>query len=210
MTQLLHIESSVFGPGGQSTQLAKAFLARWTARYPETQVTTRDLAANPIPHLDATAISGFMSPPEERDAEQIAAVERSAGLIDEVRTADVILIGMPMYNLGVPSTFKSWIDYIARAGETFRYTEAGPEGLLKGKKVYVVTARGGVYQDTPYDTQTPYIRGILGLMGITDITFVGAEGLAMGDDAKAAAIAGAHTRIAELIPASGAANDVAA
>ncbi len=200
MTQLLHIETSIFGPNGQSAQLAERFLARWRSFHPETLVTTRDLAAKPIPHLDGTAISGFMSVATERTSAQTIATERSDTLIAEVRAADVIVIGMPLYNLGVPSTFKSWIDHIARAGETFRYTESGPEGLLTGKKVYVMSARGGVYQDTAFDTQTPYIRNILGLMGITDVTFVNAEGLAMGDDAKAAAIAAAHARIDELLP----------
>jgi len=202
VTQLLHIETSVFGPNGQSAQLAERFLARWHRFHPETSVTTRDLAAEPIPHLDGTAFSGFMSTAAERTEAQTIATERSDILIAEVRAADVIVIGMPLYNLGVPSTFKSWIDHIARAGETFRYTETGPEGLLTGKKVYVMAARGGVYQDTPYDTQTPYIRNILGLMGITDVSFVNAEGLAMGDDAKTAAISAAHARIDELLPAN--------
>jgi len=210
VTHLLHIDSSVFGPEGQSTQLTAAFVRRWSTIHPDTRVTTRNLATEPVPHLDGTAFSGFISAPEDRSPEQAIAVERSAALIGEIKAADVIVIGMPLYNLGVPSTFKSWIDYVARAGETFRYTETGPEGLLTGKKVYVLSARGGVYQDTPFDTQTPYIRNIFGLMGITDVTFVNAEGLAMGDDAKAAALERAHARIAELVPAAGEVETVAA
>ena len=202
MTHLLNIEMSVFGPGGQSSQLADRFVERWISNDPSTEVTSRDLAAAPIPHLDGAAFSGFVSAPEDRTAAQKAAVILSDELIAEVKAADVIVIGMPMYNLGVPSTFKSWIDHIARAGETFSYTPTGPLGLLPGKKVFVLAARGGIYQDTPNDTQTPYLRNIFGLMGITDITFVNAEGLAMGDEAKAEALTAAHARIAELIPAN--------
>jgi len=210
MTHLLHVDSSVFGLGGQSAQLSDAFVKRWMSQHPDTIVTQRDLAGDPVPHLDATAFSGFTSPAEERSPEQIAAVRLSEELIAEMRVADVIVLGMPMYNMGVPSTFKSWIDHVARAGETFRYTENGPEGLLAGKKVYVLAARGGQYLDTPNDTQTPYIRTILGLMGITDITFINAEGLAMGDEVKSQAITAAHARIIELIPANAAAENVAA
>ncbi len=198
MTTILHLDSSIFGSEGQSAQLGQTFVSRWLEVRPETRVIHRDLAAEPLPHLDAATVSAFASPPEERTSQQAAAVARSDVLIDEIRAADVLVVGLPMYNLGVPTQFKAWLDQIARAGVTFRYTETGVEGLLTGKKAYVLTARGGIHAGTPTDTQTPYIQGIFGSMGISDVEFVHAEGLDMGEAARNAAIAGAGSRIAEL------------
>ncbi len=198
MTTILHLDSSVFGSDGQSAQLGQDFVARWLEMRPETQVIHRDLAADALPHLDAITVSAFASPPQEHTPDQAAAVARSDALIDEIQAADVLVVGLPMYNLGVPTQFKAWIDQIARAGVTFRYTESGAEGLLTDKKAYVLTARGGLYAGTPADTQTPYVQGIFGLMGITDVEFVHAEGLNMGEAARQAAVEAAGNRIADL------------
>ena len=135
---------------------------------------------------------------EERTAEQRAVLEYSDGLIDELRTADTIVLGLPLYNFGVPSTLKAYFDHIARAGVTFRYTENGPVGLLTGKKAYVLAARGGIYAGTPQDTETPYVRDFLAFLGITDVEFVYAEGLAIGEATRESALAKAREQIEAL------------
>ena len=122
-------------------------------------------------------------------------------LIAEMKAADVIVLGVPMYNFGVPAQLKNWIDAISRAGVTFRYTEKGPEGLLKGKNVYVALTRGGKYRNTPADTQVPYLQTVLAFLGMTDVHFVYAEGLAMGPDAERTAIASAYEEIEEAVAA---------
>ena len=198
MTTLLKINASLFSTQGQSSQLAERFVAARLAANPELKVINRDLAAQPVPHLDAARFQSFLAKPEERSAEQQAVVAYSDALIEELRQADEIVIGLPMYNFGVPSTLKAWFDHIARAGVTFRYTATGPEGLLSGKKVTVFATRGGLYAGTPKDSQTTYVRDFLGFIGITDVEFVYAEGLNMGDESKSTALAEAHKAVAEL------------
>lgn len=198
MTTLLKINASLFSSQGQSSQLAERFVAARLAATPGLKVISRDLGAEPVPHLDAARFLSFLAKPEERSAEQQAVVAYSDALIEEVRQADEIVIGLPMYNFGVPSTLKAWFDHIARAGVTFRYTATGPEGLLTGKKVTVFAARGGLYVGTPKDSQTTYVRDFLAFIGITDVEFVYAEGLNMGDESKAAALTAAHGKLAEL------------
>ncbi len=198
MSTLLKINASLFAAHGQSSQLTERFVSAWQAAHPDTTVLERDLAAQPVPHLDGERFMSFLSKPEERNAAQQAVVELSDALIAEVQAADVIVLGVPMYNLAIPSVLKAYFDHIARAGVTFRYTATGPEGLLKGKKVYVFATRGGVYAGTEMDSQTPYLKIFLGFLGITDVEFVYAEGLNMGDDSKAAALAAAHQQIEQL------------
>ena len=198
MTTLLKINASLFSTQGQSSQLAERFVAARLAATPGLKVISRDLGAEPVPHLDAARFLSFLAKPEERSAEQQAVVAYSDALIEELRQADEIVIGLPMYNFGVPSTLKAWFDHIARAGVTFRYTATGPEGLLTGKKVTIFAARGGLYAGTPKDSQTTYVRDFLAFIGITDVEFVYAEGLNMGDESKAAALAAAHGKLAEL------------
>ena len=202
MTTLLKINASLFSTQGQSSQLAERFVAARQAATPDLKVVSRDLAAEPVPHLDAARFLSFLAKPEERSAEQQAVVAYSDALIEEMRQADEIVIGLPMYNFGVPSTLKAWFDHIARAGVTFRYTATGPEGLLTGKKVTVFAARGGLYAGTPKDSQTTYVRDFLGFIGITDVEFVYAEGLNMGEESKSAALAAAHGKLAELADAA--------
>lgn len=198
MTTLLKINASLFSSQGQSSQLTERFVAARLAADPSLKILSRDLAADPVPHLDAGRFLAFLAKPEERSAEQQAVVAYSDALIDELRQADEIVIGLPMYNFGVPSTLKAWFDHIARAGVTFRYTANGPEGLLSGKKATLLAARGGLYAGTPKDTQTTYVRDFLAFIGIVDVEFVYAEGLNLGEESKSAALSAAHDRLAEL------------
>lgn len=187
----LQINSSLFGAGGQSTQLADRFVAELGGT-----VTVRDLAREPVPHLDAARFGAFLAKPEARTPEQRAVVEYSDGLIGELRDADTIVLALPMYNFGVPSTLRAYFDHIARAGVTFRYTEKGPVGLLTGKKVYVFVTRGGKYGEQ--HAHAGYARDILAFLGMTDVVFIYAEGLAMGDAPREAGLAAARSRIQQL------------
>lgn len=198
MKTLLQIQSSLFESAGQSSRLAAEFVAQWR-RDTGGRVILRDVGREPVPHLTAERFQAFLAKPGERTPEQQAVAGFSDALIDELRRADVIVLGLPMYNFGLPSSLKAYFDHIARAGVTFRYTEHGPEGLLKGKKAYVFATRGGLYAGTPNDTQTPYVRDILRFIGIDDVEFVYAEGLAMGDVPKEKALAEANRAIARII-----------
>jgi len=196
MKTVLQINSSLFAHEGQSSRLGASLVSQLLG--PEDSLIIRDLAAEPVPHLTAERFAAFTTPESERTDEQHVTITYSDSLIAELRTADVIVLGLPMYNFGVPSTLKAYFDHIARAGETFRYTSEGPKGLLTGKKAYVLTTRGGTYQDTPMDTQAPYVRIFLGFLGITDVEFVYAEGLARGESHKNQALDGARASILEL------------
>ena len=199
MKTLLQIRSSIFSNDGQSSRLAERFVARWRASNPGGKVIVRDLAKEPVPHLDAARFGAFLAKPEERTPAQQAVVDYSDALIGELKRADVVVLGLPMYNFGVPSTLKAYFDHVARVGETFKYTEKGPVGLLTGKKVYVFAARGGMYAGTPNDTQTPFIRTFLSFLGMSDIEFVYAEGLAISDASKKQTLARAEAVIAALV-----------
>jgi len=198
MKTLLQIQSSLFTSGGQSSALSREFVDAWTAENPGARVIRRDLAADPVPHLTAERFQAFLAKPETRTPEQQAIAGYSDALIAELQAADVIVIGLPMYNFGLPSTLKAYFDHIARAGITFRYTEKGPQGLVNGKKVYVFAARGGLYAGTPLDTQTAYVRDFLRFLGLDDVEFVYAEGLAMGDARKADALQAASLAIRRI------------
>jgi FMN-dependent NADH-azoreductase len=199
MKTLLQLNTSLFSGNGQSSQLANQFVSGWTAANSDGKVIVRDLANDPVPHLNAQRFGAFLAKPEERTAEQQVVVDFSDVLIDELRRADVIALGLPMYNFGIPSTLKAYFDHVGRAGVTFRYTANGPEGLLTGKKAYVFAARGGMYAGTALDTQTSYVRDFLRFIGISDVEFIYAEGLAMGDASKDAALANASTAIQQLV-----------
>jgi len=199
MKTLLQIRSSIFSSDGQSSRLAERFVARWRASNPGGKVIVRDLAKEPVPHLDAARFGAFLTKPEERTPAQQAVVDYSDALIGELKRADVVVLGLPMYNFGVPSTLKAYFDHVARVGETFKYTEKGPVGLLTGKKVYVFAARGGMYAGTPNDTQTPFIRIFLSFLGMSDIEFVYAEGLAISEASKQHSLARAEAVIDALV-----------
>lgn len=198
MTTLLVIKSSLFNGSGQSSQLADAFTARWRASNPHGQVLCRDLAADPVPHLSAESLAGFQRPAAERTPAQHAATAVSDSLIAELKQADAVVLALPMYNFTVPSTFKAWMDHVARAGVTFRYTENGPEGLVGPKPLFVFCARGGQYSGTENDTQTRLIELFFGMLGIQEIHFTYAEGLALGDEAASSALEQARGEIASL------------
>lgn len=196
--KILQINSSARSAGANSTRLADAITTRLKAANPGAVVELRDLAAHPHPVLDEAALGALFTPAEQRSPEQAARVALDDALIAQLQSADAIVLGVPMYNFGVPVQLKTWIDAIARAGVTFRYTENGPEGLVKGKKVYVALARGGIYRDTPADSQVPYLKGVLGFLGMTDVEFIYAEGLAMGPETADKAFAEAEAAIAAL------------
>lgn len=206
MTTILQLNTSLNGPNALSSRLASAFVA--TMRNGRTAaagdgmaratVLVRDLAVDQVPHLTAERFGAFATPATDRTPEQARAVALSDELIAELERADVIVIGLPMYNFGVPSTLKAYFDHVARAGVTFRYTAGGPEGLLTGKKAYVFATRGGAYAGTPADLQTAYVRQFLGFVGIRDVEFIYAEGLAMGDEHRSRALADVEASIDRL------------
>lgn len=197
--KILQINASARSAGANSTRLADTVTAHLVARNPGATVELRDLASHPHPVLDEPSLGALFTPAEQRTPEQAARVALDDALITQVQAVDAIVLGVPMYNFGVPVQLKTWIDAIARAGVTFRYTANGPEGLLKGKKVYVALARGGLYRDTPADSQTPYLKSVLAFLGMTDVEFIFAEGLAMGAESANKAFAEAEARIEEVV-----------
>jgi FMN-dependent NADH-azoreductase len=194
MATLLKINSSVLA-GGNANRLADDFVGRWLARHPKDRLVVRDLTHDPVPHLDETTLTGFFTPAEQRTPAQQAAVRRSDALVAELQAADVVVLGVPMYNFGIPSPLKAWIDHVARAGVTFRYGENGPVGLLRNKKVYVIAARGGLHAGTERDAQTQFLKTVLAFLGMTDVEFIYAEGYAVSAEAKAQAEETAQLRI---------------
>lgn len=204
MTTILHLNSSVRSTGSISRQLSNEFVQKLKAAHADSRLIERDLAAQPVPHLTEAMMGAYFTAPEQRTPEQTSTVKVSDELVAELQSADVVVIGAPMYNFSVSSTLKAWIDHVARAGLTFQYGANGPEGLLKGKKVYIVTARGGVYSEGPakvMDFHETYLRAVLGFLGITDISFIYAEGLAMGEDAVNSALSGSRSAMEALIAA---------
>jgi FMN-dependent NADH-azoreductase len=198
---ILQVNSSARTGDSQSTRLADAIVARMRDDHPAATLTVRDLSRVPHPQLDEAALTALFTPAEQRSEAHRARVALDDALIAEIQAADVVVLGVPMYNFGVPAQLKNWIDAISRAQVTFRYTANGPEGLLTGKKVYVVLTRGGQYRNTPNDTQVPYLKTIFSFLGMTDIRFVYAEGLAMGPEALHNGLASAHSQIEELLAA---------
>jgi FMN-dependent NADH-azoreductase len=195
MKTILYLTSSIFGDGGQSSRLAAEFVAA----QPGTRVIARDLARNPVPHLDAERFGAFLSKPEDRTPAQQRVLDESDALIAELKQADTLVLGLPMYNFGVPSQLKAWFDHVARAGATFKYTDKGSVGLLTGKQAYVFAARGGLYAGTPKDTQTAYVRDFLAFLGIAEVKFVYAEGLAIGEASKTQSLAAARNALRALV-----------
>jgi len=181
---LLQINTSLFSDQGQSSLLTGQFVEKWLEANPRGRILVRDLAARPVPHLTAERFQAFLTPPENRTTVQAQYVAESDELISELQSADIVVLGLPMYNFGIPSTLKAWIDHVARAGITFKYTETGPVGLLTDRPVLLFAARGGRYKGTLKDTQSAYISNFLNFIGIRDIEFVYAEGLAMGEEAR--------------------------
>lgn len=199
MATLLQINSSVFGDNGNSSQLSHEFVQGWKKQNPTGEVVVRDLAKEAVPHLDAARIQALFTPESDRTTEQQAVVDYSDQIIAEIQSADVIVIGVPLYNFGVPSALKAYFDHIARAGVTFKYTESGAVGLLNDKPVYILAARGGIYQGLPSDTQSQFLTTFLNFIGLKDLRFIYAEGLNMSQ--KDQAFAAAKAIIAEEVAA---------
>lgn len=194
MKTILQINSSLGSANGESSKLADLYVKGLLAAHPAAELTVRDLAKEPVPHLDSTRFAAFLSREETRTEEQRNILQYSDTLIAELKRADVIVLGVPMYNFGVPTQLKAWFDHVARAGVTFKYTAAGAVGLLTGKRAIVLATRGGRYAGTA-DHETPFLRQFLGFLGLTEVEFVYAEGLALGEAPKSEALAAARSII---------------
>lgn len=191
--KLLHLDTSALGASSVTRELTAAIVARWQDAVPGLSVDYRDLDNNPLPHLTGGVLGG---------ADEAAKAEGDATM-EQFLASDVIVIGAPMYNFGVPSTLKAWIDRVAVAGKTFRYTESGPEGLAKGKRMVIASGRGGMYGDnSPADFQEAYLRQVFNFLGITDIEFVRAEGVAYSPQHRTDAMAAAHAAIPQALRAA--------
>ena len=178
--QILQVISSARGAASYSTRLSQGIIDKLLAAQPGSTVVVRNLATQPFPHLEEAHLQAYFTPAEGRSPEQQEAVRHSDEAIAQVMAADVLVIGVPFYNFSIASSLKSWLDHLTRAGLTFRYTATGPEGLIKGKKVYLAVASGGIYSEgpmQPYDFATPYLHWMLGFLGMTDVTVARAEGL---------------------------------
>ncbi|PTM40812.1 NAD(P)H-dependent oxidoreductase [Bosea sp. 124] len=200
MSTLLVLNSSASGAASVSRQLIEETVTRLRGQDPALKVVERDLGTSPVPHLTADSAAAIRGTEPANEA-QTQARALSDALVEELKAADVIVIGAPMYNFGIPSTLKAWFDYVLRAGVTFKYSEAGPEGLLKGKRAIVVESRGGLYSSGPaqsLDSQEPHLRTLLGFIGISDVTFVRAEKLGYGPEARQQAINDAQAELARV------------
>ena len=198
MSNVLIIESSARQQDSISRQLTQQFISQWQVAHPADRITVRDVALNPVPHLDANLLGGWMKPAEQRNDDEQVSLDRSNELTDELLAADVLVMAAPMYNFAVPSTLKAWLDHVLRAGVTFKYTDTGPQGLLTGKKAYVLTARGGLYAGSTTDHQEPYLRQVMAFIGIHDVAFIHAEGMNLGGDFQEKGLNQARSRISEI------------
>ncbi|UIJ72698.1 FMN-dependent NADH-azoreductase [Aurantimonas sp. HBX-1] len=197
MSTVLAITSSALGDASVSDKLVGDALTGLRARDPGLEIIVRDLGRYPVPHLDADSATALRGA-EPANPAQAAARALSDQMIAELRAADLILIGAPMYNFGMTSTLKAWFDHVLRAGETFRYSAAGPQGLLEGKRALVIETRGGIYSEGPaqaMDSQEPHLRTLLAFIGVSDVTFIRAEGLAIDADRRASAIEAARREL---------------
>ncbi len=192
MKTILAVTSSPKSEGSVSNTLVEHFVQAWKDATPGAEVSHRNVGVNPLPHLDEATIGAIYTPEDVRSDAQRGLLAESDAVVEELEAADVIVIGAPMHNFSISSALKTWIDHAARVGRTFHYTAEGPEGQLKGKKVFVLTARGGNYgEGSPahaMDHQTPYLKTVLGFLGLTDISFIHAEGVAQGQDGIDAAV----------------------
>ena len=201
MSTVLVLTSSALGEASVSNQLVRDAVSRLRSQDPDLKIIPRDLGSNPIPHLNSDSAAAVRGGAPANDA-QAKAQSLSNQLVAELKAADTVIIGAPMYNFGIPSTLKTWFDYVLRAGITFRYAESGPVGLMEGKRAIVIETRGGLYSDGPgkaMDSQEPHLRTLLRFMGITDVTFIRVEKLAFGPDAREQAIAAAQTQLGQAI-----------
>jgi FMN-dependent NADH-azoreductase len=193
---ILHISSSARGATSYSNRVAAGVIAELKTREPGATVTTRDLARDPLPHIDDDFVAATKSPAGAQTDRQRAQLATSDALVDELLAADVVVIAAPMINFTIPSNLKTWIDYVARAGRTFSYSEKGPQGLVTGKQVILVAARGGVYSGNPaLDFQVPYLKSVLGFLGMTDVEVIEVEGTAYGPEVAEKAVEAAAAKM---------------
>jgi FMN-dependent NADH-azoreductase len=198
MTNILYVTTSPRGPESYSRRVANQVLDEVRARHPDATVTVRDLARDPLPHIDEDFVAATRGPNGPQTAAQKAIRATSDALVDELLKADIVVIAAGMINFTIPSTLKSWIDYVARAGRTFSYSEAGPKGLATGKQVILVAASGGIYSDKrALDFQVPYLKHVLGFLGMTDVEVVDVEGTAYGPEAAEKAVTAASRKVTE-------------
>jgi len=198
MKRILFIHTSLFSDDSASTKIAQSLVGQIVRDNPGSEVTRIDLADSALPHLEADEFKSWAIPVEQRDTNQAELASRSDRLIAQLLAHDTLVLAVPMYNLGIPSTLKTWIDRVARAGKTFSYTSGGPAGLVTHMQAYLVFARGGIYRNTPLDTQTGYLISVLGLMGIKVSETIYAEGLNMGEQAREKSLAGALAEVTKL------------
>ncbi|NVJ93257.1 MAG: FMN-dependent NADH-azoreductase [Methylocystaceae bacterium] len=204
MSKLLVINSSPMGENSVSRKLTAMFAEKYQAQNQGVEVVEHNTAEMKLPHLDGEILGAFFTPADQRNDAQKAHVKRSEDLIADLKEADAIVVGSPMHNFGVPSTLKTYIDHIARAGETFKYTENGPVGLVADKPVYVLATRGGDYSENGYpqmDFVLPYLKTIFGFIGLNNVTLLQANGLAMGEEAVASALNQAESDIEAALAA---------
>ena len=204
MQNVLFVSSSLMSDASTSRRIAGELVQAMQTENPGLRITERHLQPDSMPHLSLELLGAFAKPADQRSASEAGSVAFADRLIEEVEAADTIVIAAPMYNFSIPSTLKAWIDHIARGGRTFRYTANGPEGLLKGKKVHIVVSRGGSYTgESPakaLDFQEPYLRGVLGFVGLDDVSFIHVEGQAIGPEAAAKGLASARAQIGTRAP----------
>ncbi|QCR36051.1 FMN-dependent NADH-azoreductase [Nissabacter sp. SGAir0207] len=201
MSKVLVLKSSILATYSQSNQLADFFVEEWKAAHAGDEITVRDLAAEPIPVLDGELVGALRPSDAPLSPRQEEALALSNKLIEELQAHDIVVMAAPMYNFNIPTQLKNYFDLIARAGVTFRYTENGPEGLVKGKRAVILTTRGGMHKDTPADLLKPYLSLFLGFIGITDIEYVFAEGMGYGPEVASKSQEAAKGEIAQLISA---------
>lgn len=199
--KILQINASARITDANSTRVANRIVARLVEESPNASVQVLDLASQPAPALDNEAINALFTPVEQRSPAQAARVAQSTALVEALQNCDLLVLGVPMYNLGISAQLKNWIDNITLNGVTFAYTEHGPQGLLQGKQAYVGFARGGQYRGTEADSQTPYLKTLLNFIGITDQHFIYAEGLNMGEQSAAQGFAQAEQDLAQAFSA---------
>ncbi|MEL5299968.1 FMN-dependent NADH-azoreductase [Serratia nevei] len=201
MSRVLVLKSSILGEYSQSGKLVDFFVEQWRETHPEDRFTVRDLANPTLPELDGEVMAGFTAGDKPLTSHQQSTLALSDELIAELKSHDTLIISAPMYNFNIPTQLKIYFDLIARAGQTFRYTSAGAEGLVTGKKAIVISSRGGIHADTPTDLITPYVKLFLDFIGITDVEFVLAEGFAYGPEAAEKAAQDSRIAVAQKIPA---------
>lgn len=197
--QILRIDSATTGENSVSRKLTAAIAEHFREKHPDAKWIERDFATDPLPHLDRASTGAIRQPPETHDEAMKAVFDKERAVLDEFLASDIVILGAPMYNFSVPSSIKAWLDRLGAPGVTFRYSEAGPEGLAGGRRVIVASSRGGQYEmDGPFEHQETYLRDLFGFIGITDVEFIRAEKTGFGPEAVAEALAQAQERIDQL------------